>query len=188
MKAKWIRSAFVLTLALLLAGGASAGHAASPDTRGITFLGEFSNVRHTAEHAYGYAIQLWRDGDRLFGLVAVSDGLVGDTPVGLLDNVHFDPAKHALTFSSKLSVGAIYLGQGRQEHTHDIFSFDGTLEDEKLLSGTLTHTDQLQPARNPEIKRVRLVRTNGESPIEAVSYDQWQKSVQPILKARGPKW
>lgn len=188
MKSKWIRSAFVLTLALLLARGASAGYAASPDTHGITYIGEFSNVRHTTDHAYGYAVQLWRDGDRFFGLLAVSDGLAGDTPVGLLDNAQFDPTKRTLTFSSKLSVGVIYLGQGRQEHTHDMFSFDGTLEDEKFLSGTLTHTDQLQAARNPEIKRVRLVRTDGESPIEAVSYEQWRKAVQPILKARGPKW
>jgi hypothetical protein len=53
-------------------------------------VGEFSNVRYTAEHAYGYAVQLWRDGDRLIGLLMVSEGLQGDTPTGMLENVRFN--------------------------------------------------------------------------------------------------
>jgi hypothetical protein len=30
--------------------------------RPITFVGEFSNMRYTEEHAYGYSVQLWREG------------------------------------------------------------------------------------------------------------------------------
>jgi hypothetical protein len=55
-----------------------------------SFVGEFSNVRHTAEHAYGYSVMLWNDGDQLFGLFSAANGLAGDTPVGLLENVQLD--------------------------------------------------------------------------------------------------
>lgn len=55
-----------------------------------SFLGEFSNVRYTDEHAYGYSVLLWKEGDKLFGLFYDSEGLAGDNLVGLLEDIQLD--------------------------------------------------------------------------------------------------
>ncbi len=62
-----------------------AASASSP----VTIVGEFSDVRHTAEHTYGYSVQLWRREGMLFGLFLAADGLEGDTPTGMLEDVKY---------------------------------------------------------------------------------------------------
>jgi hypothetical protein len=161
---------------------------ASPAAAAVAFVGEFSNMRHTSEHAYGYSVELWRSGNELFGFLSDADGLAGDTPTGLLEDVHFDAATGALSFTAKLSVGSVYLGKGKQEATHDFFIFTGMFQNEKTLSGTLTHADRLQPGQVPIGERLRLVKTDSHSTIEAMSYDGWKQSADRILKFRGPKW
>jgi hypothetical protein len=72
-------------LALLSIGAVVSASGQDPD-RSISPIGEFSNERYTEEHAYGYAVELWRDGDSAISLFLVSEGLQGDTPAGLLEN------------------------------------------------------------------------------------------------------
>jgi hypothetical protein len=153
----------------------------------ISFMGEFSNVRHTAEHAYGYSVQLWRQGDKILGLFTAASGLAGDVPCGLLEDVRFNPATGALSFTAKLSVASIYLGKGRQEPTHDLFSFNGTLHG-AVLAGLLTHLDQMQPKSKPTSKRLRLPRASNPPTIDAATHDDWKRAADAILKVRGPKW
>src|ERR1700676_1014299 len=85
--------------------------------RPISFVGEFSNMRYTEEHAYGYTIQLWREGAAVFGLFLASEGLAGDTPTGLLDDLKYDARSGKLSFKTKLTMGA----DARQQPTHDLF-------------------------------------------------------------------
>jgi hypothetical protein len=153
----------------------------------ISFMGEFSNVRHTAEHAYGYSVQLWRQGDKIFGLFTAASGLVGDVPCGVLQDVSFNSATGALSFTAKLSVASIYLGKGRQEPTHDLFSFKGTLQG-AVLAGSLTHLDQMQPKSKPISKRLRLSRTSNPPSIDAATHEDWKRAADAIMKFRGPKW
>jgi hypothetical protein len=174
--------------AVLLSLTLSAVAKASPAAAAVAFVGEFSNMHHTSEHAYGYSVQLWRNGYKLFGFLSDADGFAGDTPTGLLEDVHFDAATGALSFTAKLSVGSVYLGKGQQEATHDFFTFKGTFQNEKILSGTLTHADKLQPGQVPISERLRLVKTGRHSAIEATSYDGWKQSADRILEFRGPKW
>ena len=89
-----IRRSFIFLFLIL----SFLGHA-STNERAIRFLGEFSNLRLTAEHSYGYSVQLWQSGNDLFGLLLSSNGLSGDTPTGQLEDVHFDSRKG---FSSSL--------------------------------------------------------------------------------------
>jgi hypothetical protein len=145
-------------------------------------------MRHTANHAYGYSVQLWRSDGRIFGFLIDATGLMGDNPIGELEDVQFDPVKGTLSFTSKLSIGAVYMGKGKQQPTHDAFAFKGTLQNEKTLSGTLTHVDQLQPSQKPRVESIRLAKTPSRSPIEAATYDEWKQSADGILKFRGPKW
>ncbi len=152
-----------------------------------SFLGEFSNVRHTAEHEYGYSVQLWRDGDKPFGLFSAAAGLAGDTRLGLLDDVEFDPVTGKLSFTAKLTTGVIYMGQGKQEPSHDLFSFKGSLI-HNVISGALSHEEKHQTVSRPVVSRIRLSKVQDPNAVEASSYENWKATVDPILKRRGPKW
>src|ERR1700687_2901591 len=100
--------------------------------RPITFVGEFSNMRYTEEHAYGYSVQLWREGATVFGLFLASEGLAGDTPTGLLDDLKYDSRSGRLSFRAKLTMGL----DARQQPSHDLFEFDGKLNT-RAVSGVL---------------------------------------------------
>src|SRR5579864_5407724 len=91
--------------------------------RRIIFAGEFSNMRYTEEHAYGYTVQLWREGVAVFGLFLASEGLAGDTPTGLLDDLKYDPRSGKLSFKAKLTMGL----DARNQPSHDLFEFNGKL-------------------------------------------------------------
>jgi len=61
-------------------------------------------MEFTEEHAYGYVVQLWRQGDRVFGFREAPEGLAGDTPIGALEEVQFEPRRSALSFKAKLTM------------------------------------------------------------------------------------
>ena len=146
----------------------------------LPVIGEFSNMRFTGEHAYGYSVQLWRNGDNLMGLFLASEGLAGDTPTGILENLKFDARTGKLSFRAKLTMGVEVLGNGRQASTRDLFEFDGTLT-KTALAGTLKRS----PGR---VERVKLAKQKENSTIEAATYEEWKKQVDEILRYRGPKW
>jgi hypothetical protein len=127
-------------LTLLSTGGALPTFAQNPG-RPIRAIGEFSNMRYTEEHAYGYTVALWRDGDTAVGQFLVSEGLQGDTPTGMLENVRFDSRTGALSFTAKLTTGATILPGGRQEPSRDLFKFSGTLK-ATTLTGSIMRSDQ----------------------------------------------
>lgn len=56
----------------------------------IKRIGSFSNFKFTAEHQYGTSIELWQEGENIFGILSSAEGLAGDTPAGLLENISFD--------------------------------------------------------------------------------------------------
>jgi hypothetical protein len=152
-------------------------------------LGVFTNMRFTTEHQYGYSVELWQERDRLFGLLLVSEGLSGDTPTGLLEDVVFNPKTGRLTFSARLSTGSTFNKNNEQVPTRDAYRFNGTLKGLKL-TGVLEHTDALARTTTSTKKNLSLRRSKSESEsmIEASSYDEWKKEADEILKLRGPKW
>jgi len=173
-------------LALLSTGTARPAFAQDPD-RPIRAIGEFSNMRYTEEHAYGYTIALWRDGDTAIGLFLVSEGLQGDTPTGMLENVRFDSRTGALSFTAKLTTGATILPGGRQEPSRDLFEFSGTLK-ATTLTGSIMRSDQRQPSRLGSRERVQLKVQPQTVTLPASSYAEWRRQAEEILKRRGPKW
>jgi hypothetical protein len=176
----------VCALALLSVGAALPAFAQDPD-RPIRAIGEFSNMRYTEEHAYGYAVELWRDGDSAIGLLLVSEGLQGDTPTGMLENVRFDSRTGALSFTAKLTTGLAVLPGGRQEPSRDLFEFDGTLK-AAVLTGTFKRSDMRQPSRPGSRERVQLKPQPRAAMLPAGSYAEWKRQADGILKSRGPKW
>ena len=75
-------------LTLNLNSASSTAHHQSPNS--IVKIGAFSNMRYDAEHAFGYTAQLWREQNRIFGFLLSSQGLMGDTPTGLLEDVRYE--------------------------------------------------------------------------------------------------
>ena len=99
----------------------------APDAR-IAPLARFSNMRYTEEHAYGYDVLLWQAGDCLVGMLQHSEGLIGDTPMGLLESVEFDPSTGAIAFAAKLTMGlkaAVEDGEAVYRPSRDYFTFTG---------------------------------------------------------------
>lgn len=166
---------------------ASAGALEQKADSAVVVVGEFSNMRYTEEHAYGYSIQLWRAGEMLFGLFLASEGLAGDTPTGLVETVRFDPATRKLSFRAKLTMGVQIGGGGTSRPSRDLFEFDGRLNQNEL-AGTLTHSDSLQSPASAKTERVRLKR-QAQTTLETFqNYQEWKTRTAGILTLRGPKW
>lgn len=172
---------------LALSIGATLPAFAQDPDRPIRAIGEFSNIRYTAEHAYGYAVELWRDGDSVIGLFLVSEGLQGDTPTGMLANQRFDSRTGALSFTAKLTTGLAVFPGGRQEPSRELFEFSGTLK-ATVLTGTLKRSDLLRPSRSGPPERVQLKIQPQAAMLPAGSYAEWKRQADEILKRRGPKW
>lgn len=150
-------------------------------------LGVFSNMRSTAEHQYGYRVELWQEGDRVFGLFLTSEGLIGDTPTGALEDARFDSKTGELSFSSRLSTGVTFDQNNKETPTRDVFRFKGVLKNRKL-TGTLERADALRPTTASRKEKVSLVSSKDEPFVNGKSYDDWKKAADETLKHRGPKW
>lgn len=172
---------------------------AQDPNRPLRAIGEFSNVRFTEEHAYGYMVDLWRDGDSVVGLFFASEGLQGDTPTGMLENVKFNSRTGALSFTAKLTMGVTLLPGGGQEPSRDLFEFSGTLKVgeirlapagyvEGVVTGTLKRSDPRQPARPASRESIQLKMQPQADLLPGNTYAEWKRQVDEILKRRGPKW
>jgi hypothetical protein len=175
------RSVILLALVFFLAI-AHAGQSSS-----IVGLGTFSNFRFTEEHQYGAAVQLWREGETLFGLFSYSQGLIGDTPAGTLEKVTFDPKTGRIAFTARLTMGIHGCKLHNNVPSQDIFQFDGVLS-EFSLSGTLVHADNLHQELNPKKEDVILKKSDDWVITHYQSREQWEAAMKNILKFRGPKW
>ena len=167
-------------IALALIGLAAGAQTARP----IVWLGEFSNMRYTEEHAYGYSVQLWREGETVFGFFLASEGLAGDTPTGLLDGVKFDSKTGRLSFRAKLTMGI----DARQQPSRDLFEFDGKLA-RASLNGSLKHSNENISNRATTTQRISLKKLQSNSTLsQPGSYAEWKQQADEILRRRGPKW
>jgi hypothetical protein len=188
------RTILIGTLLLSWCGSPAAAQTAvcgaiAPAAR-ISELGAFSNLRFTDEHAYGYAVMLWRSGECLFGLLESSQGLAGDTPIGELQDVKYDGTSGHLSFSAKLTTGMVSVkGASRFEPSRDLFAFDGTLQ-ANSVTGTITYILQNNPNFVPTHTDVILgmSRSGAEIMQGSATHREWLLKWRPILQRRGPKW
>lgn len=181
-----------LTLAILpvVARGQTNPCLTIPDAAPIAWVGEFTDMRHTAEHSYGFSVTLWRAGECLVGVLASAGGLSGDTPVGLMQDVKYDRSTGRLSFAAKLTTGVTSPpGSKTYEPARDFYTFDGRLS-AATLTGAITHELRNYPNVAPTKTDVTLSLSKSEMIVArtAASYGQWQLEWRPILAARGPKW
>lgn len=142
----------------------------------------------TDEHAYGYAVEVWRYDETLVGLFLASEGLEGDTPAGLLEKLSFDEKTGAISFEARLCLGVVYSKQHDGVPSRDLFRFKGSLK-RNQIHGRLDRLDMLEPKPAPKTEQVVLKREKSNSALAAYkSYPDWKQSIDEILKFRGPKW
>lgn len=174
---------------LFLICASSGSHA---DTLGkITALGNFTNFRYTAEHEYGSAVEIWRQGDSIFGLFSHTGGqLIGNTPVGVLEHVSFDADSGRIAFTAKLTVGRHACKIHEWGPSEDFYHFDGILNlSSMVLSGTLTHFDNLHLELPKTEEKITLPRDRNSAGWPTFqSRAEWQAAVKPVLDFRGPAW
>ena len=175
----WVR---LFTTAALTIAMAAAQNPAAP----ITAVGTFFNPRYAEEHTAGYTVQLWRQGDIVFGFLSI-EALSGDGPIGSLTNIKFEERTGKLSFEAKLTIGMRLMPDNSQQASRDIFRFRGTLVKD-TLSGNLTHSDLLDPASGEASIRIRLQRQAAATMAEAATYSEWKAAAEESLKLRGPKW
>ena len=180
----------VALLAAVYSQGASPSNACAtiaPTAPGSE-VGAFSNIRYTEEHEYGETVLLWRSGNCIFGLFESAQGLQGDTPIGELQDVTYNPNTGALKFAAKLTLGVIAgAASPTPQPSRDLFTFDGTLGPARL-TGALIHATQLDP--RPPARNIVLTASTRDAEFMrgSATYGAWREKWEPILKRRGPKW
>ena len=157
----------------------------------VQVLGNFSNVRRAGEDdALGYTLRLWKEGNKLFGLFAAYVGPPADPPVGILEDVKFDPRTGRLSFSARLSTGLVSGPGYDRVASRDRFVFKGVLI-RREVRGTLKRSNDLFPDRRLESEKIRLRRSQFLTELmmpPPPSYSEWKTWADEVLQRSGPKW
>jgi hypothetical protein len=96
----------------------------APVVQDMISVGRFDQVRATPSgHCYGHSLDLWKQGERLFGLHHRHEGLCGDPPCSAIQELQFDPKTGDLEFLSSLP-GHKYKFAGRIEQDKIVGVFD----------------------------------------------------------------
>lgn len=166
----------------------------------VTVVGAFSNMRYTTEHQYGYKVELWRSGDCLFGLFLAAEGLQGDTPTGLLENILYNADSGQLSFTARLSMGVT-----RNEANTawvpslTVYKFSGTYN-RKMIHGGLRRESSKRSAASPANSELISLTHSPKESKQLITFWQytktetsrgptfanWQKHAEEILAFRGP--
>jgi len=149
-------------------------------------FGAYDDFRFTEEHQYGHGLELWRVGEELVGFLLIAEGLQGDTPTGLLEDVAFDVKTGRISFGARLSCGTHVCRQHRDVPSRDLYRFDGVLRSDRV-EGLLTRVDGLHPGQEQRAERVVLKKQREALPVFK-TLPAWQQHAQWILGMRGPRW
>jgi hypothetical protein len=179
----------IILAAVLLGGCLALEVRAEVKPPPVISLGVFSNLKVTKEHQYGAEVRLWRQGKSVFGLFSYAEGITGDTPVGLLEDLHFNMKSGQIFFRAKLTMGQHFCKNHHGLPSHDLFAFRGVLNKDSLC-GRLDRYDGLHPEKPPSEEQVVLKRRAAATASLPTfqSKSQWDKEAKEILRFRGPKW
>jgi hypothetical protein len=155
----------------------------------VKVFGTYMRIKSNGEHAYGYDVELWQQGAQIYGLISAHDGLIGDPPTGLLENVKFNPKTKKFSFRAKLTLGMFFNKEYDNVPSRDVFVFEGTLTKTRL-AGVLSTTNELCPDKCPEKKKINLPRSKvWDSVIRGFkTYAEWKADADETLKSLGPEW
>jgi hypothetical protein len=149
-------------------------------------LGEFSDMKVKGEHCSGHALQIWKSGEKLYGLFLACEGLAGDTPTGLLEQTKWVPETGQLSFTARLTLGSDVLQSGKQVPSKNEFSFKGALK-ETFMDGALSSIDKAVEGTELTTTSVHMVKRKSDM-RSFPDYRRWKIAADRVLQVRGPKW
>jgi hypothetical protein len=154
----------------------------------IAFLGTYSNMRYTEEHAYGTQLDLWQQEEEIFGHFLHSAGLMGDPPTGRLENLIFDPKTGRLSFTARLTLGLDNCSEHEGAPSRDVFEFEGVL-DRETITGALKYKNAFHP-ETPATREEITLKKIEEKYFGKIYKNraEWEEDSRQVLMFRGPKW
>jgi hypothetical protein len=136
----------------------------------VKVIGEFSNVKSNGEHQWGYSIELWKQGENIYGLFSGNSSpiIVGDPPTGILENQVFSLTSGDISFKTKLP-----------DFTYE---FDGILTKEEIKGNLLNNITS-------KTEKITLKRSKewSDGMEDFHSYEEWKNYADKILMFRGSK-
>ncbi|MBK8810999.1 MAG: hypothetical protein IPN69_09745 [Acidobacteria bacterium] len=129
----------------------------------LTIVGVYTNVQQNREHQWGYTIEIWRQGDKYFGLM-FGDGTpraIGDGPVARLENAEFNPKTESLRFTTVIRRGLC-----------PEVRFEGKLSNSKL-EGTFSPIEEECPKYTAASERI-LLRKSRQLTSEAEEFGKFR--------------
>jgi hypothetical protein len=133
----------------------------------VEFFGRYSHLEYTAEHAYGYDLQLWRDGKSIVGLWSRTNGPPADFPAVLVTDLSWVESTGVLRFTAKWC--------------NEDESFEGSLQKGRLVA-TITSR---RVSERTESATVVLTKQNDD--WGTLPRAEWRALIDKILEARTPK-
>jgi hypothetical protein len=186
---KRITFKFLLFLNLAAVSGCTGTPSSGPSLPSERPL-EWSDVKVSEgedPHAYGINIQLFKHHASWSGFISEFAGPGFDPPSGKLDDLQLDENSGEISFSAKLSVGLVQLpGSKKWTPSKNLYEFKGSINKDSIL-GSLTRKWIDGEAVTPQNENLVLKRKDPDANAASVSYEQWNKTWEQILKTRGPK-
>jgi hypothetical protein len=146
----------------------------------VQLIGEYAKFSEEIiggdPHATGYEIDLYKQGNFLFGELIVGTGSI-DIKSGLLENITLDETTKSLKFTAKLSTALTNDPEtGNWRPTRDLYIFSGKI-DKHFIIGTLEHRDGYKEDVPGNIERIKFPRFKNKNGREYVpkSLDKWLK-------------
>jgi len=157
-------------------------------------LNAWSNVTVTEgedPHAYGIDVELWKHNGEEVGFLSEHVGSVADPPAGKLDSIQFDERTGKISFTVKLSTGAVRSTTGNDwVPAKNLYEFTGVI-DSGAMTGLLRKTT-LEDGRSATVSDENIVLKDKGADVKDNphydSYEKWSESWATILRVRGPKW
>lgn len=146
----------------------------------VSPIGEYSNMRATkSDHCYAYSADLWQHDRTIVGFLYHSEGLCGDSPVGLLEDVKYDPKLGKLSFNAKISMGCSFNGKKECTPVIDLVEFTGKLAKTHLVGTMIWHEVGRKKILKKENVQLKLEAENTMRPYSSVQ--EWKADLKEVF-------
>jgi len=125
--------------------------------------------------------------DSLVGFLGHSEGLCGDTPTGILEQIHYVASTGALSFSVKISMGCSGITEKNEcIPSKDLIRFKEILSRHRLKGIMTWHNPDTK--RNFRSEKITLKRFSDSYMKRYESREEWEESHRAMLERLGPGW
>jgi len=157
---------------------------ASTPTGPVTLIGDYFSMEYSDSeepHAKsGYSLELYKQGNVVFGSIAVADGSLEPSQASIYD-VSYNEEQKTISFKAKYSDGTEYTKDVERE-ARVLLTFSGKIGKDQI-KGTVTKLDWYTHEPREEQELAVIPKSDGERGVPK-SFEEWDKShSHPI-----PKW